>query len=251
MTALAVDRLSKSFNGFHALKDVSLKVAAGERRAVIGPNGAGKSTLFNVIGGQALATEGHVALRGADISKELPHQRWSRGLARTFQRNQLFAGLTVRENISLAVYRSLNIGSRLLSRADRGSQVQDAIDAGLARVGLLDRQNAAGGDLAYGEQRQLELALALVGKPAILLLDEPTAGMSPAETEAMLGVLTGLSRDITLLIVEHDMDVVFALADRVTVLHLGEVLMEGTPREIQADRRVASVYLGQELGEAV
>jgi branched-chain amino acid transport system ATP-binding protein len=242
--------LSKSFNGFHALKAVSLSVASGERRAIIGPNGAGKSTLFNLIGGQMLPTGGRLLINGVDVTGEPPHRVWQRGLARTFQRNQLFLGLSVRDNVRLAVLRTQNLAHRLLSNINGFPHVDEEIVRGLARVNLLERQAALVHDLAYGEQRQLELALALIGRPSILLLDEPTAGMSPAETQSMIAMLAALPREITVLIVEHDMDVVFALADRVTVLHLGEVLAEGEPKQIQQDARVISVYFGQYAGAA-
>jgi branched-chain amino acid transport system ATP-binding protein len=250
MSILQADNLAKSFDGFQALKSVSLSVASGERRAIIGPNGAGKTTLFNLIGGQARPSGGRLRIDGVDVTGEPPHRIWRRGLARTFQRNQLFLGLTVHENVRLAVMRAQSLGHRLLSRVDRFPRLDEEIVSALARVSLLDRRSATVRDLAYGEQRQLELALALIGQPRILLLDEPTAGMSPAETQAMIAMLGALPKEITVLIVEHDMDVVFALADRVTVLHLGEVLAEGEPRAIQHDPRVISVYLGQYAGAA-
>jgi branched-chain amino acid transport system ATP-binding protein len=173
-----------------------------------------------------------------------------KGLARTFQRNELFLGLTVTANARLAVLRALGIGPRLFSDIISDPRVDDAVAAALARVGLTGSADTLARDLAYGEQRQIELALALTGDPKILLLDEPTAGMSPGETQATIAMLAELPRDITVLIVEHDMDVVFALADRVTVLNLGEVLAEGDPREIQKDARVISLYLGQYAGAA-
>jgi branched-chain amino acid transport system ATP-binding protein len=250
MSTLEAESLSKSFGGFRALKSVSLCVDSGERRAVIGPNGAGKTTLFNLIGGQAQPTDGLLRIDGIDVTGEPPHRIWQRGLARTFQRNQLFLGLTVHENVRFAVMRAQNIGQRVLARLDHFPRLDEEILAALARVNLLDRRLTTVRDLAYGEQRQLELALALVGQPKILLLDEPTAGMSPAETQSMIAMLAALPREITLVIVEHDMDVVFALADRVTVLHLGEVLAEGEPRQIQNDPTVIGVYLGQYAGAA-
>jgi branched-chain amino acid transport system ATP-binding protein len=250
MSALVVENLSKSFAGFRALKSVNLSVAHGERRAIIGPNGAGKTTLFNVIGGQTRPTEGRIRIDGHDITGEPPHRMWERGLTRTFQRNQLFLGLTVLENVRLAAMRARDVGRHVFARIDRVAGLEEEVLSALAGVNLLDRRTALVRTLAYGEQRQLEVALALVGRPKILLLDEPTAGMSPAETDAMIGMLATLPASITLLIVEHDMDVVFALASRVTVLHLGEVLAEGVPRDIQGDARVISVYFGQQAGAA-
>ena len=240
--ALRVDEVSMSFGHFHALKGVSLTVKTGERRAVIGPNGAGKSTLFNTIAGQYRPTDGRIYLNGQETTALRPDQMWMHGLTRTFQRNQLFWGLTVWANVELAcaAHRQNGLG---LGRTPAGSMDEDIADL-LARVHLTPLAGAAVRMLAYGEQRQLELALALAGKPKILLLDEPTAGMSPAETEAMLALMSALPRDITLLIVEHDMDVVFTLADTISVLHLGEVLALGTPKEIQNNEQVREVYMG-------
>jgi len=248
MTELSIANLSKSFDGFHAVKGVNLNVASGERRAVIGPNGAGKSTLFNLIGGQVRPTAGRVKIDGRDVTGAPPHRMWRYGLTRTFQRNQLFPGLSARDNMRLAVIATRRLGGRLWSRMDPAVE-NDVVDA-LARVKLLDRQDVAVHSLAYGEQRQLELGLALAGNPTILLLDEPTAGMSPAETAAMIALLLALPRTITLLIVEHDMDVVFALADIITVLHLGEILAEGDAAAIQSNPAVLAVYLGQHASAA-
>ena len=241
---LKVDQVSKSFGEFQALRSVSLTVGAGERRAVIGPNGAGKSTLFNIIAGQRAPTSGRIWLDGTDATGARPDRMFAAGLTRTFQRNQLFQGLTVWDNVNLACAASERVRPNGGSRPWRQA-IEAAVADALARVHLTTHAPRLVKDLAYGEQRQLELALALAGRPRILLLDEPTAGMSPTETEAMLALMKGLPREITLLIVEHDMDVVFNLADTITVLHLGEVLAEGTPAEIQADERVVEVYMGR------
>jgi branched-chain amino acid transport system ATP-binding protein len=168
---------------------------------------------------------------------------WSHGLTRTFQRNQLFLGLTVWENVALACAAHCSTRGFFIGRKQADAVATEIADL-LGRVQLSPKAGVAVRNLAYGEQRQLELALALAGKPKILLLDEPTAGMSPVETEAMLALMADLPRDITLLIVEHDMDVVFSLADMITVLHLGEVLALGTPREIQNNEKVREVYMG-------
>jgi branched-chain amino acid transport system ATP-binding protein len=239
---LRVDAVSMAFGNFKALNNVSLNVKSGERRAVIGPNGAGKSTLFNTIAGQYRPTAGTIYLNGQDTTAFRPDQMWAHGLTRTFQRNQLFPGLTVWANVELAcaAHRQTVLG---LSRTPVGTMDADVADL-LSRVHLTPLAGVEVKNLAYGEQRQLELALALAGKPKILLLDEPTAGMSPAETEAMLALMSALPRDITLLIVEHDMDVVFTLADTISVLHLGEVLALGTPEEIQRNEQVREVYMG-------
>jgi branched-chain amino acid transport system ATP-binding protein len=250
MTAIQVSGLSKSFGGFRALKNVSFSVADGERRAIIGPNGAGKTTLFNAIAGQTRPTQGRVKIGAVETTGAPPHIMWRHGLTRTFQRNQLFPSVSVRDNVRLAAIAMHGIGGRLFSSLGRFPAVDESVTDILGRVHLTDRQDAIVRDLAYGEQRQLELALALVRRPKILMLDEPTAGMSPAETQAMIALLGGLPRDVTLLIVEHDMDVFFAIADIVTVLHLGEVLTEGEPRMIQSDPRVVNVYLGRHAEDA-
>jgi branched-chain amino acid transport system ATP-binding protein len=250
MTAIAVSGLSKSFHGFHALKNVSFSVAVGERRAIIGPNGAGKTTLFNAVAGQTRPTSGSVKLGEVETTGSPPHVMWKHGLTRTFQRNQLFPSVSVRDNVRLAAIAMHGIGGKILASLGRFPAVDESVTDVLARVHLLDRQDAIVRDLAYGEQRQLELALALVRHPKILLLDEPTAGMSPGETRSMIAMLEKLPRDVTLLIVEHDMDVVFALADVITVLHLGEVLTEGVPQDIQNDTRVINVYLGRHAEKA-
>ncbi len=242
MTAVCVKNLSKSYGAFAALKDVNLAVEPGERRAIIGPNGAGKTTLFNMIAGQKAPTSGAIYIDGIETTSERPDQLWRRGLSRTFQRNQLFQNLTVWDNVELACaahLRGIFLGARSRDALDQ------AVAGVLEQVNLLEAFDRRVANMAYGEQRQLELALALAGRPRILMLDEPTAGMSPAETQAMLRLMIGLPRDITILIVEHDMDVVFSLADRVAVLNLGEVLADGSVEEVQRDERVASVYIGK------
>jgi branched-chain amino acid transport system ATP-binding protein len=241
--ALRVEKVSKSYGLFTALKDVDLVVRQGERRAVIGPNGAGKTTLFNVIAGQRAPTTGRIYLAGKETTGLRPDQLWSHGLTRTFQRNQLFQGLSVWENVELACG-ARRRGPHASSGAARKAAMEAAIADVLRQVHLAGRSGTPVRHLAYGEQRQLELALALAGMPKTLLLDEPTAGMSPGETEAMLSLMAGLPREITLLIVEHDMDVVFSLADSITVLHLGEVLAVGSPSEIQSNDKVREVYMG-------
>jgi branched-chain amino acid transport system ATP-binding protein len=240
--ALRATKVSKSFGRFQALKDVDLLVTHGARHAIIGPNGAGKSTLFNIIAGQLPPTSGAIYLDGRQTTGLRPNQIWSHGLTRTFQRNQLFQGLTVWDNLELACAITRN-GNSLSDTASRRA-AEKAAEV-MRRVQLLEHSRTVVRNLAYGQQRQLELALALAGDPKILLLDEPTAGISPAETEAMLALMYGLPREITLLIVEHDMDVVFSIAESITVLHLGEVLAVGTPQEIQNNESVVEVYMGR------
>ncbi|HKZ06007.1 MAG TPA: ABC transporter ATP-binding protein [Methylomirabilota bacterium] len=241
---LALERLTRAFGALNAVNGVSLSVAARERRVIIGPNGAGKTTLFNLITGHLAPTTGRIVLGGVPVTGLPPHAIARRGLARSFQRNSLFPRLPVLENLRLAAAAD-GVGSwRLLGRVER-------LPAPLARaretaeaVGLAERLDVLAGALSYGEQRQLEVGLALATRPRLLLLDEPTAGMSPEETARMTRMLEGLPREITLLIIEHDMDVVASLADRVTVLHYGEVLTEGSFAHVKADPRVYEVYLG-------
>jgi branched-chain amino acid transport system ATP-binding protein len=237
MTAVIARGVSKSFGGYTALKNVNLTVEPGERRAIIGPNGAGKTTLFSMIAGQRRPTSGTILIDGVDTAGKRADQIWRIGLSRTFQRSQLFQQLTVWENLELACAAH---SSGSFARRDLDVEVATILD----RVDLLDAGDERVANMAYGAQRQLELGLALAGRPKILLLDEPTAGMSPSETALMLRMMKGLPRDITILIVEHDMDVVFSLADRVMVLNLGEVLADGTVAEIQANRQVSDVYMG-------
>jgi branched-chain amino acid transport system ATP-binding protein len=241
---LATETLSRSFGALRALDRVSLAVASRERRAIIGPNGAGKTTLFNVITGQLAPTAGRIVLDGARIDGLSPHAVARRGLSRSFQRNNLFSTLAVQENLRLAAAAGAPGSWDLLgSVARRAGPLARAREVA-AVVGLSERLAEPAGRLSYGEQRQLEIGVALATAPRLLLLDEPTAGMSPEETMRMTRMLESLPREVTLLIIEHDMDVVASLADRVTVLHHGEVLTEGTFAEVRADPRVYDVYLG-------
>jgi branched-chain amino acid transport system ATP-binding protein len=241
---LGVEGLSRHFGALSAVNGVSFEVASRERRAIIGPNGAGKTTLFNLITGHLAPSGGRIVFDGAPITGLPPHTVARRGISRSFQRTNLFPKLAVQENLRLAAaadgrgsYRLFGRVERLTAPLDRARQVAQA-------VGLAERLGEPAGRLSYGEQRQLEVGIALATGPKLLLLDEPTAGMSPEETQRMTRMLEGLPREITLLIIEHDMDVVSSLADRVTVLHYGEVLVEGTFGEVKADPRVYEVYLG-------
>jgi branched-chain amino acid transport system ATP-binding protein len=244
MTAILARQVSKSYGAYAALKNIDLSVEPGERRAIIGPNGAGKTTLFSIIAGQKAPTSGAISINGVDTTGKRPDQIWRIGLSRTFQRNQLFQQLTVWENVELACAAHSN--GAFAGRPSPGA-IELEVATILERVNLLDVWDVRVANMAYGVQRQLELGLALAGRPKILLLDEPTAGMSPSETQFMLRMMKGLPRDITILIVEHDMDVVFSLADRVMVLNLGEVLADGTVAEIQGNRQVSEVYMGKAL----
>jgi len=237
-----VRALRRDFGGIHALGGVDLRVDPGERRAVIGPNGAGKTTLFNVLTGELRASGGTMRLGDTDIGALTTWQRARLGLARMYQRNELFDPLSARENLLLSV---TSLGSAYRAFRSPGAREVAEANAVLDRVGLADRGSVPARALSHGERRQLELALALARRPRVLLLDEPTAGLSPGETERIAALIAGLDRSLTLLIVEHDMDVVFRLADRITVLHEGRAIAEGTPDEVRGDRQVHDVYLGK------
>lgn len=241
---IEIRELRRDFGGIRALAGVDLRVEAGERRAVIGPNGAGKTTLFNVLTGELPATGGTMRLGGTDLDPLTTWQRARLGLARMYQRNELFDPLSARENVLLSIT-SLGGAYRPL-RSPTSAEVAQA-ETVLAQVGLEGRGAVPARALSHGERRQLELALALARRPRVLLLDEPTAGMSPAETQRIAALIAALDRSLTLLIVEHDMDVVFRLADRLTVLHEGRAIAEGTPDEIRSDRQVHDVYLGKAI----
>lgn len=248
MSQLRVDKLHKDFGGITAVADVTLEVASGERRAIIGPNGAGKSTFFNLIAGELPVTSGRVYLDGRDITRLPVHERANLGLGHTFQRNNLFAGLTTFENVRLAVQHHRRIAHHLFKPADRFEAITGETETILARVGLADQRQRLVSALAYGQQRALEVALALATDPKVLLLDEPTAGMSPAETAEMTRLIASLPQTLTMLIVEHDMDVVFTIADRITVLHYGQVISQGSPADVRADPTVQEIYLGAKPG---
>jgi branched-chain amino acid transport system ATP-binding protein len=242
---LAAEGLTRHFGALAALNGVSLAVPPEERRAVIGPNGAGKTTLFNVITGHLAPDRGRVLLDGRPITGLAPHRVARRGLARSFQRTSVFPRLPVAENLRLAAAAGQPGAWDLLGGVTRRRGPLERARAVAEAVGLADRLDAPAGQLSHGEQRQLEIGTALAPGPRLLLLDEPTAGMSPEETLAMTRLLVGLPRRVTMLVIEHDMDVVFSLADRVTVLHNGEVLVEGTPDAVRVDPRVYDVYLGR------
>jgi branched-chain amino acid transport system ATP-binding protein len=241
---LAVEGLSRTFGAVSALDRVSFSVAPRERRAIIGPNGAGKTTLFNIITGELRPTGGHIRLEGVPIDGLAPHAVARRGISRSFQRNNLFPRLAVRENLRLAAAARAPGTWDLLGSVERRRGPLDRAQEVAGVVGLAERLDEPAGRLSYGEQRQLEVGVALATSPRLLMLDEPTAGMSPEETQRMTRMLEALPRDVTLLIIEHDMDVVGSLADRVTVLHYGEVLTEGTFAEVKVDPRVYEIYLG-------
>jgi branched-chain amino acid transport system ATP-binding protein len=243
---LSLNKICKNFAGLEVLKDVSLSVESGERRAIIGPNGAGKTTLFNVISGELPPSSGTVQLSDQQVTGLSPERMFRLGLARTFQKNSLFLDLTTQENVRLAVQAHRRQGHHWFRPWWAFDEVNQRTHEVLVRAGLEARQLDLAKNLSYGEQRQLEMAIALAGEPRLLLLDEPTAGMSVAETASSIATIRSLPRDLTLLIIEHDMDTVFALADRITVLDHGQIIANGTPTEVRTDPQVRVVYLGQE-----
>ena len=244
VAALAVTRLSKSFGGLRAVQQIDLSLAPGERHALIGPNGAGKTTLFNLIAGELAPTAGRIALFGQDVTRLPPQRRAALGLARTFQVNTLFPSLTVTENLLLAVQGTLPTKLRLHRPISSYRDLYDRARAVLESVGLVGAGEVIVRTLSHGEQRQLEVALALASRPRLLLLDEPTAGLSLAESQRLTGLLKGLDRSMSLLVIEHDMDVVFDVAERITVLHDGKVIADGDRDEVKMNPLVAEIYLG-------
>jgi branched-chain amino acid transport system ATP-binding protein len=244
MTALAVRNLRKSFGGVQAVAGVSFSVADGEMLALIGPNGAGKSTCFNMLGGQIRPDSGEVSLAGRPITGLSPRAIWRLGVGRTFQITATFASMTVRENVQMALLSRERQVWRI-GRAARFAHAAEADDL-LGQLGLADQAGRAAGLLAYGDLKRLELALALASAPRLLLMDEPTAGMAPAERTALMALTRRLSRarGLAVLFTEHDMDVVFATADRILVLDRGVLIAEGDGPTVRADPRVRAVYLG-------
>jgi branched-chain amino acid transport system ATP-binding protein len=247
---LEVLGLSKSFAGFRAVSDVSLTVDTRQIAAVIGPNGAGKSTLFNLITGHLRPDAGTVRLDGNDITGAPPYRICRMGIGRSFQRTNIFPQLTVFENVQAAFLVHHGRGPNFWARAD--ALYRDDTDALLDSIGLVGQERTVAGTLSYGNQKQLELGLALASGPAVLLLDEPTAGMSATETHETIRLLERIAaeRALTLLFTEHDMDVVFSIAQKIAVLHQGRVIAEGRPEEVRSDPEVRRVYLGQGLTHA-
>jgi branched-chain amino acid transport system ATP-binding protein len=250
MTVLETCGLTKAFGGVVAVDGVDLAVPRGEIRALIGPNGAGKTTCFNMLSGQLAPDRGEVRFKGARLSGLPPYQVWRRGVSRTFQITATFTSLTALENVQVARLSHRRQTYALLASAARLEM--DEARRRLAQVGLEDQAARPAAVLAYGDLKRLELAVALANDPELLLLDEPTAGMAPAERGALMALVERLARErgLTVLFTEHDMDVVFAVADRIMVLHQGRVIAEGKPAEVRADGEVQRVYLGDELGEA-
>jgi len=246
MSLFVVDNLVKRFGALTATDHVSLEVQPGEIHALIGPNGAGKSTLVNLISGLHMADEGSIVLDGIDLTGMPMDQRIRSGLSRCFQITSIFPKATVLDNLLLAVQAQAGSSFRLWSRRDQDRQLTAAAHALAARVGLSYATGRIAGALPHGAQRQLDVALALAAKPKLLLLDEPMAGMGPEDSESMTALIATLKKDMAILLIEHDMKAVFALADRISVLVYGKVLVAGSVDAIRNDPRVQAVYLGTE-----
>jgi len=245
--ALTLRNVTKKYGALVAVDDVSLEVAKGGRHALIGPNGAGKSTLFNLVAGTLPATSGEVLFAGEDVTRRSSAWRARRGLGKTFQHSSLFLSMSPLENVALAAQRVAGKGMSLLTPAGRRSSgIDDVAEQCVADVGLTDRSHIMTGNLSHGERRQLEVAVALATKPRLLLLDEPAAGMSPAESHRFAELVRSLPEDLTVVIIEHDLDLVFQLAERVSVLHLGALIADGPAAEVREDPAVQQAYLGDD-----
>lgn len=244
---LSTDSLVKRFGGLAATDGLSLSVAEGELHALIGPNGAGKTTLIGQLSGELTPDSGTILFDGRDVTRLPVHKRARRGLARSFQITSIFPSFTALDNVALAVQAHAGHSFRFWRDAGRDRRLTEPARAVLERVGLGARADTRADALAHGEKRQLELAMALATGPRLLLLDEPMAGMGPEDSARMVGLLRELKGGVTILLVEHDMDAVFALADRITVLVRGKDLASGTPEQIRNDPAVREAYLGDEL----
>jgi len=242
--ALELKGLSKSFGGLRAVRGVDLVVLPGDRKAVIGPNGAGKTTLFNLITGILTATSGEVLLFGRDVTRWPSHRRAALGMARTFQVTSLFPRLTVLDNVLLAIEGLRRTKFVMWRPLASYRDVQEKAHRLLAEAGFLDRRDVEVRYLSHGEQRQLEIVVGLAADPKILLLDEPAAGLSSGESAEMAKFLARLDRSLAILLIEHDMDVVFDVADQISVLHFGEVVETGASEYIRASQKVQEIYLG-------
>jgi len=243
--ALETIGLEKHFGGLTAASRISLRLEHGARHALIGPNGAGKTTLINLLAGVLRPSAGRILLDGRDITAMPRHRRSRRGLSKTFQVNQLFPGLSPLETVYLAIIERERGGGRWWQRAGSDTALVDEAEALLVRFGLATVMTEPAGILPYGFQRLLEIALALAARPTVLLLDEPAAGVPESERDRILALIGELKGDVAVLLIEHDMDLVFSFANRISVLVAGAILAEGSPQEIAADERVRTAYLGE------
>ena len=248
MEALRIESLSKDFGGVRALHDVSLSVESGERRAIIGANGAGKSTLIKLINGEITPSSGRVYIRGKEVTRMPVYDRVHLGVGRSCQINNLFLHISVLDNVLLALQATQPFRFQMLRSIAKYDHLSANAQALLTARGLWEKRGVPVVDLSYGEQRRIEIVLSLASAPKLLLLDEPTAGLSASETSDIIELVRGLGRDISVLFISHDMDVIFSIADRITVLHYGQVVAEGTPEEIRANPQVKQIYLGYKGG---
>jgi branched-chain amino acid transport system ATP-binding protein len=242
--ALHISGLRKVFGGLPAINDVALEVMPGERRLIIGPNGAGKTTLFNLITGDLAADAGAVRLFGEEVSRLKPHQRAHRGVARTYQIITLFPKDSLEHNIVLALLGLSSVRWNAFRPLAHETALREEARRVLGLVGLEQRATRSIGEVSYGEKRRVEIAMALAQRPRLLLLDEPLAGLSLEERAAVKALIAGIPRDVTVVMIEHDMDTALDLAERITVLHYGSVIVEGTRGEVVADPKTREVYLG-------
>ena len=245
MAILKVEKVFKDFSGLEVLRDVNLEVVEGERHAIIGPNGAGKSTFFNLITGYYKPSEGKIFFKGRDITHRPIHKIARMGLSRSFQIINIFPMMTVYQNVRNAIISKFNRRFNWISFLNRSEQIRRETDKILELVHMADVRDVLASELSYGRQRQLELALTQARDPVLMMLDEPTAGLDVEETRDFVQLIKRVTEGKTLVMVEHDMDVVFGLADRITVLNYGEILITGTPDEIQDNEEVKKAYLGR------
>lgn len=243
---LTIKDLVKRFGGLVATDHANLTIREGEIHALIGPNGAGKTTLIHQISGTLQPDAGSIVFRGEDVTRMPMHTRVGLGLARSYQITNIYKGFSVLDNVALAVQARTGTSMSFFRPVDRERETFDQARGVVDRIGLAHRMNALASNLAHGEQRQLELGLALATNPKLLLLDEPMAGMGPEESEAMVKLVSSLRGQVTMLLIEHDMDAVFRLADRISALVYGHVIATGTPDEIRKDPKVRKAYLGEE-----
>jgi branched-chain amino acid transport system ATP-binding protein len=246
MAILTIQNLYRHFGGVAAINGVNLAFSENELRSIIGPNGAGKTTLFNVITGKLSANSGQIVFRGKDITNRPPHEVVRLGICRTFQKSSIFPGLTVLENVRIARQIRLGGSRRIFAARDSLKTVQEETQAILERLGLCDKGKMLASSLSHGDQRLLEIGVALAGAPRLLLLDEPTAGMSPRETEQTMHLIRQLAKEVAVILVEHDMEVVMTISDKISVMHQGAIIAEGNPDEIQRNDQVREAYLGKE-----
>lgn len=250
MNALSIENVTKRFGGLFAVRDVHLDIPNGERRGLIGPNGAGKTTLFNLVAGDLSVTSGRIDVYGHDVTKLPPHRRVDFGLRRTYQTSALFDQLSVKQNLYLGVIgpqKKLHLD--MFSKAENNREHMDKVYLVSESVRITERLSSKVSDLSHGERRQLEIGLALAYQPQLIMLDEPAAGLSVDERNVVVNLLNELDRSITLLLIEHDMEVALNVSERVTVLHEGEIIAEGTPEDISNNVLVQSVYLGESLND--